>query len=60
MLFSYSIVDIYLHVFDDWAVDMQIWALLPRIQCSFWYSGDCKACGPLVTNKEHSIFKNVL
>ena len=29
------------YIFYDGAVDMQIWALLTKSQCSLWYSGDC-------------------
>ena len=47
MLLSDTIVDF--HLFYDWAVDIQIWALLTRSQCKVSDSQvTVKACGPLV------------
>ena len=47
MLLSDTIVDF--HLFYDWAVDIQIWALLTRSQCKVSDTQvTVKACGPLV------------
>ena len=54
MLLSYTIVDF--HLFYDWAVDIQIWALLTRSQCKVSDTQvTIKACGPLVKNQRFII-----
>ena len=51
MLLSFTMVDF--HLFYDGAVDLQIWALLTRIQCKVSDTQvTIKACVPLVLFKE--------
>ena len=50
MLLSYTIVDF--HLFNDGAVDIQIWAPPTRSQCKVCDTQvTVKACGPLVPDR---------
>ena len=57
MLLSFTIVD-FVFYYNNGAVDMQICTLLTRIQCKVSDTQvTVKACGPLVTKKDHSIVR---